>query len=657
MSCLGTESTLSQCSHRAWGTSNCNHNEDAGVDCDVGTAGTADPIRLVGGTNNYEGRVEIQHGGNWGTICDDHWDDKAAQVACKQLGLTGTIGIPLTSAYFSNGTGNTGLSILLDDVACTGTESASGVNMQVRLAGGLNKYQGRVEVSVFGSTNPIVTKVPSSAGPTSLPIVMDHVRCVGTESSLAGCRYSKTNNCNHREDLGVDCQVGYSSLQVRLTGNTQRNNQGRVEVFYNNTWGTVCDDSFDNNDAAVICRQLGLNSSSALAMGVASYGQGTGQIWIDDLACMGTESNLASCRHSGTNAQVRSSRYYGSGNTSQTIMLDEVQCSGSESNIFYCPHAALYDNDCKHTEDVGVLCAGPGAVAVGASVYGAGSGRIILDDLQCSGTETSLAECGNKGLFNHNCRHSEDVGVQCSPGIIQIRLAGINRRRFDSGRVEIRLGRDWGTVCDDHFDANAARVVCKQLGYPSNGAIAVSTMGFGPGQGRILLDDVTCTGNETSILDCGHAPLGNNDCDHGEDAGVICGDRFLPGRYYDTGGHHEKLTSVNSTTSHYNRNCYVDRQANNNHNSKSDFYNSNDHFRKHDYYHNPNNHHYNDPNNHHYNNPNNHHYNNPNNHHHISNDHFKKHDYLDNPNNDRYDNNNNKDHYNNPNNNHYSSNG
>ncbi|KAK7444250.1 hypothetical protein BaRGS_00040422, partial [Batillaria attramentaria] len=332
MSCLGTESTLSQCSHRAWGTSNCNHNEDAGVDCDVGTAGTADPIRLVGGTNNYEGRVEIQHGGNWGTICDDHWDDKAAQVACKQLGLTGTIGIPLTSAYFSNGTGNTGLSILLDDVACTGTESGisacnhkpwgsnncqhredagliclrpppSGVNMQVRLAGGLNngtvisasRYRGgrgpiwlddvrcagtepslvnctikpwgvndcshaedvavactqpanadhivatldgggtrgRLLATVngqqgtvcddyatngiamvvcrelgFNTTNPIVTKVPSSAGPTSLPIVMDHVRCVGTESSLAGCRYSKTNNCNHREDLGVDCQVG-----------------------------------------------------------------------------------------------------------------------------------------------------------------------------------------------------------------------------------------------------------------------------------------------------------------------------------------------------------------------------------------------------------------------------------------------------------------
>ena len=51
---------------------------------------------------------------------------------------------------------------------------------------------------------------------------------------------------------------------------------------------------------------------------------------------------------------------------------------------------------------------------------------------------------------------------------MQIRLAGINRRRYDSGRVEIRLGRDWGTVCDDNFDANAARVVCRQLRYPSS---------------------------------------------------------------------------------------------------------------------------------------------------------------------------------------------
>nr|KAG5700405.1 hypothetical protein BaRGS_010318 [Batillaria attramentaria] len=70
------------------------------------------------------------------------------------------------------------------------------------------------------------------------------------------------------------------------------------------------------------------------------------------------------------------------------------------------------------------------------------------------------------------------------------------------------------------------------------------------------------------------------------------------GEGYNRGGQHENLTSINSTND-YNRNCYGDRQANNNHSAKSDYYTSNDHFKNHDYHNNPKNDHYHNNNNDH----------------------------------------------------------
>jgi len=75
-------------------------------------------------------------------------------------------------------------------------------------------------------------------------------------------------------------------------------NEGRVEVYHNSIWGTVCDDSWDITDANVVCQQLNYDGAVS-AFGMAYFGAGSGPIYYDEVICTGTETRLADCSHSG----------------------------------------------------------------------------------------------------------------------------------------------------------------------------------------------------------------------------------------------------------------------------------------------------------------------------------------------------------------------
>ncbi|CAI8047420.1 Deleted in malignant brain tumors 1 protein [Geodia barretti] len=134
-------------------------------------------------------------------------------------------------------------------------------------------------------------------------------------------------------------------------------------------------------------------------------------------------------------------------------------------------------------------------------------------------------ECHHNGVGDHNCGYIEDAGVVCSDGVPSVCENGQVRLVDGSdteGRVEVCFNNTWGTVCDDDWDSDDARVVCRQLGLPTEYAVAYSNARYGEGEGPILLDDVECFGFEPLLQLCQHNGVGNNNCGHLEDASVSC---------------------------------------------------------------------------------------------------------------------------------------
>ncbi len=94
----------------------------------------------------------------------------------------------------------------------------------------------------------------------------------------------------------------------------------------------------------------------------------------------------------------------------------------------------------------------------------------------------------------------------------------------NEGRVEVCFANRWGTICDDSFGAEEARVICRQLNYTENvnSSLAIGRGFFGQGQVPIHLDDLMCEGDERTLLECIHNGVGLHNCGHAEDAGVVC---------------------------------------------------------------------------------------------------------------------------------------
>nr|XP_033771592.1 deleted in malignant brain tumors 1 protein-like [Geotrypetes seraphini] len=407
-------------------------------------------VRLVNGSSQCSGRVEVFKDNQWGTICDDDWDHHEAQVICKQL-RCGLSALPFGNAYFGEGSGQ---------------------------------------------------------------IWLDNVNCNGMEHHLTQCKASQwdSHNCGHHEDAGVLCS------DVRLTGGPNKC-AGQVEVAHNGQWTTVCGSTWDMHDATVVCKELGCGN--AVSLGSDEYGHNAGNIWLMDVNCRGTESRLSECKNSTVDKQ--SCNYVGKDGVMCLDVLPKPTISYEKNfiglekgenlklictlNQFFINHTVYYYKE-NNINPIGLKTGMKHEDHAVHIIQG-------LDSLQ-GGRYT----CQYELMFQQGSlksEHSDPVYVLV--GQLPIRL--MNGPNRCAGRVEVLQGTQWGTICDDDWDLDDARVVCRQLNC-SLPLSASSSAQFKEGTGPIWLDNVQCKGHETHLAQCKANAWSEHNCKHSEDAGIIC---------------------------------------------------------------------------------------------------------------------------------------
>ncbi|NXS99249.1 LOX3B oxidase, partial [Jacana jacana] len=356
-------------------------------------------------------------------------------------------------------------------------------------------------------------------------------------------------------------------LKFRLAGYPRKHNEGRVEVFYNDEWGTICDDDFTLANAQVLCRHLGFVAATGWAHS-AKYGKGVGRIWLDNVNCAGGEKSITDCKHRGWgNSDCSHEEDAG------VICKDERIPGFKDSNVIEVRKllarvgslqsqlpgallASLHGGQCKGCgqqvqPQAGWPLAPPLPVGHASPLSGLLSPCRLFTERQqlnyrlhsvsCTGTEVHLSMCSfefYRGNTSTACGAGMPAVVSCVPGPLfatgnghkkkqrqqqqgqpRIRLKG--GAKIGEGRIEVLKSSEWGTICDDRWNLLSASVVCRELGFGS-AKEALTGARMGQGTGPIHINEVQCLGTEKSLWSCPFKNITQEDCKHTEDAAVRC---------------------------------------------------------------------------------------------------------------------------------------
>ncbi|GIM06436.1 hypothetical protein Vretimale_10756 [Volvox reticuliferus] len=561
-SCNGTENSLSECPSLLYGNLSsaptCEHSLI--VSCDMATSTNSTSERNRTAYNNYPcyekgavrlldsdsttwGRVEYCSEGQWGSICHDGWDDLDATVVCRQLGFQYGIALKGAVANGASPPGPEGMRIWLQQVDCAGDEESLGL-CAVPTPPGRTDCSHRADAGVNCSMVPFTKGGVLAAAPEDKCFSPGDLRVVAFNGSLGGSSSSTGSGSNSSD---------------RLTG--------RLEVCYGGQWGGVCAIDFNDNEASIACRQMGYTYGRA----IPSEPQPGMPIWMSAVQC-----SWMSSVYSFWPSRLTSCAFWGMEDVNCPLrMVTGVECTNTPEFKFGATPCAsegdlrLVGSDLGavgrleicHLGYWGTVCDSgftQAAANVSCRQLGYSSGSVVqkdqvahghpdsavwIDSIRCSGSEKKLVGC-TATWYDGSCGHSRDVGVSClesqrvpepsqpppppspfpcpNPGEVRL-MDSVGRIMYDTGRLEICLNGQWGTVCGIDFGHKEAQVACRHHGFATGRVvptIAPNPYGLGTLRQPINMQDVNCTGNEDRLTQCDYSPRGS--CSHVNDVAILC---------------------------------------------------------------------------------------------------------------------------------------
>ncbi|XP_049909703.1 scavenger receptor cysteine-rich type 1 protein M160-like [Epinephelus moara] len=525
--------------------SNCVHSGSSLTECASSASSSyilnltcSDSVKLVDGTSLCSGRLEVKSNQRWSSVCEADFDQQDAEVVCRELGcgapsvlqgaLYGEVEAPMWTKEFQCG----GHESALLDCRSSGSDrntcspgKAVGLKCSepVRLVGGDSHCAGTLEVKREGEWRPVTdydspwtlktagvacrdldcgsaVSIGEREESSDRPVWWIRSECVHSASALRECATPDSSS----SVLNLTC-----SDSVRLVNGTSLCS-GRLEVKSNQRWSSVCEADFDQQDAEVVCRELGCGAPSVLQG--ALYGEVEAPMWTKEFQCGGHESALLDCRSSGSDRNTCSPGKAVGLTCSEPFRLvgGDSHCAGTLEvkhgewrpvNVIYSPWTL---------KTAGVVC---GQLVCGSAVSveqkRSPLSSVWRIDSRCVKSVPALRECATSDssstILNLTCLDS-------------VRL--VDGTSLCSGRLEVKSNQRWSSVCEADFDQQDAEVVCRELGCGAPSVLQGAL--YGEVEAPMWTKEFQCGGHESALLDCRSSGSDRNTCSPGKAVGLTC---------------------------------------------------------------------------------------------------------------------------------------